>query len=154
MNRPFTGRDAAIYIGGGFALVICVNIVMAVVAARSFPGLIVPSSYVASQKFNGWIEAGRKQKALGWTVAASAGATELAVTAADRGGNGLFGLKAQALLHHPVGAGEPLQIDLVEVTPGRYSGAHNLAPGPWEAEIRLSRGDEAFYLKQRLRVPG
>ncbi len=71
MNGPFTGRHMAIVMVTFFAIVVAVNIGMARVASSSFGGTVVDNSYVASQKFNGWLQAARDQRALGWRVAVS-----------------------------------------------------------------------------------
>ena len=55
MRREFTGRDMAKILVAGFGLVVAVNFGMATIAARSFSGTVVDNSYIASQKFNGWL---------------------------------------------------------------------------------------------------
>lgn len=52
----------------GFGIIISVNITLAVQAVRTFPGLEVKNSYVASQSFDADRAA---QEALGWEVSAS-----------------------------------------------------------------------------------
>ena len=154
MSRPFTGRDAALVICGGFALVIAVNITLAVSATRSHPGLVVENSYVASQNFNGWLAEGRRQKALGWTVSARSDATALTLSAVNSLGDPLTGLKVVATLEHPLGAESSRDVTLVETAPGHYAVPHGLAPGRWLAEFRLARGGEHYYLADRLVIPG
>uniref|UniRef100_UPI00286E75F7 FixH family protein n=1 Tax=Sandarakinorhabdus sp. TaxID=1916663 RepID=UPI00286E75F7 len=68
MSRGFTGRHMWMVMIGFFGLVIAVNFTMAWLASSTFGGTIVDNSYVASQKFNGWLQAARAQKALGWTA--------------------------------------------------------------------------------------
>ena len=68
MARAFTGWHMTAIICGFFGVVIAVNITMATLASTTFGGTVVDNSYVASQKFNGWIAAGRAQKKLGWQV--------------------------------------------------------------------------------------
>ena len=153
-NRPFTGRHALMVIGGGFLIVIAVNVTLAVNASRSHPGLVVENSYVASQKFNGWLEQGRAQKAMGWTVTANADADSLVINATGPGGKPLSDLKAVATLGHPLGAEPPRELTLTEIAPGRYAARHQVAPGQWLAEVRLSRGGEHYYLPARLVIPG
>jgi nitrogen fixation protein FixH len=138
---------------GGFAVIIAVNLTLATLASRSHPGMVVQNSYVASQKFNGWLAQGRAQKAMGWEVAASADASTLSLTAANALGAPLTGLTAVATLEHPLGRQPSRDLALVEVAPGRYAAPHDLAPGQWRAEVRLSRGAERFYLPARLLVP-
>jgi nitrogen fixation protein FixH len=50
-----------------FGIIISVNLVMATQAVRTFPGLEVKNSYVASQEFNERLHA---QQALGWNIRA------------------------------------------------------------------------------------
>ncbi|MFN3953535.1 MAG: FixH family protein [Pararhodobacter sp.] len=60
-----TGHKALAIFVGAFGLIISVNLFMAYSAVRTFPGLEVQNSYVASQGFN---EALARQLALGWEV--------------------------------------------------------------------------------------
>ncbi len=69
MKREFTGRHMAMVFIGAFGLIIGVNLFLAFSAVRTFPGLEVSNSYVASQEFDVRREA---QEALGWTVSAKA----------------------------------------------------------------------------------
>ena len=64
--RPFTGWHMTAILVAGFAVVIAVNMAMATIAVRSFGGTVVENSYVASQKFNGWLAQARAQEKLGW----------------------------------------------------------------------------------------
>ena len=81
-EREFTGRHAAIIFGGAFALIIGVNLALAYNAVKTFPGLEVQNSYVASQKFN---DRQAAQEALDWTVQANAegGLISLSITDAE-----------------------------------------------------------------------
>lgn len=66
--RELTGRHVAAIFGLGFGTIIAVNATLAVSAMRSFPGLEVRNSYVASQAFESTRSA---QEALGWQVSAT-----------------------------------------------------------------------------------
>lgn len=68
-EREFTGRHAAMVFVGAFTVIIGVNIVLAVSAVWTFPGLEVKNSYVASQNFD---DRRTTQEALGWIVSAHA----------------------------------------------------------------------------------
>ncbi len=59
------GKHVLAMMVGAFGLIIGVNIFMAVSAVRTFPGLEVKNSYVASQHFD---TDKAEQLALGWTV--------------------------------------------------------------------------------------
>ena len=58
----------ALIFGGAFTVIIAVNLVLALSAVRTFPGLEVRNSYVASQSFDADRTA---QVALGWDVSAT-----------------------------------------------------------------------------------
>jgi len=60
-----TGRKVFFFFAGAFAVIISVNLLLAFSAVRTFPGLEVKNSYVASQN---WDEERAAQLALDWTV--------------------------------------------------------------------------------------
>nr|WP_255696849.1 FixH family protein [Sandaracinobacteroides sayramensis] len=153
MNGGFTGRHALMVIGGGFTIVIAVNLTLAVLATRSHPGMVVENSYVASQNFNQWLEAGRAQKALGWTVEARAEKGLIVVDAASALQKPLTGLTGEVTVTHPLGAEPARTLALEEMGDGRYA-AGPLPRGQWIAEIRLNRGGQPYYLKTRLTGEG
>lgn len=66
MKREFTGRHMAAIMVGFFAVLIAVNLVMAMQASRTFGGLVVENTYVASQQYNRWLDEASREKALGW----------------------------------------------------------------------------------------
>lgn len=83
-EREFTGRHAAIVFVGAFALIIGVNIALAYSAVKTFPGLEVQNSYVASQEFN---DRQAAQEALDWTVQANAENGRVSLSITDAGGS-------------------------------------------------------------------
>ncbi|WP_170337114.1 FixH family protein [Ruegeria arenilitoris] len=68
-ERQFTGKHALAVFVAAFAVIISVNLLLAYSAVKTFPGLEVKNSYVASQEFN---ERLQEQQALGWDVKAEA----------------------------------------------------------------------------------
>jgi nitrogen fixation protein FixH len=82
MTREFTGRHMAIVVVSAFTVIILVNLALAYSAVKTFPGLEVKNSYVASQNFD---ERRDAQTALGWDVRADAigGLVILAITDAS-----------------------------------------------------------------------
>ena len=60
-----TGRKVFFFFAGAFAVIISVNLLLAFSAVRTFPGLEVKNSYVASQN---WDAERAAQLALDWTV--------------------------------------------------------------------------------------
>jgi nitrogen fixation protein FixH len=63
-----TGRKVLLFCVGAFGIIIAVNLTLAFQAVRTFPGLEVKNSYVASQGFDAAREA---QLGLGWDVSAA-----------------------------------------------------------------------------------
>ncbi|MBL4768854.1 MAG: FixH family protein [Rhodobacteraceae bacterium] len=83
MQREFTGRHVAMVFVGAFAVIIGVNLLLAFQAVKTFPGLEVRNSYVASQKFNTRRTA---QLSLGWSVRADARDGLVILSITDTGG--------------------------------------------------------------------
>ncbi len=82
---PITGPKFFAIISSFFIVIITVNVFLAVSAVKTFPGLEVKNSYVASQTFDADKAA---QLALGWTVGAVVHADgELVLSITDIGGN-------------------------------------------------------------------
>ncbi len=52
----FTGKHMLGVMIAGFGIVAAVNFYMASLAVGGFHGIVVENSYVASQKFNDWID--------------------------------------------------------------------------------------------------
>lgn len=65
MKRSLNGWHVLAIFGGGFSIIIAVNLTLAFQAVSTFPGLVTKNSYVASQKFDADRAA---QDALGWTI--------------------------------------------------------------------------------------
>lgn len=79
---PITGRKFFAIIASFFVVIITVNVALAVSAVRTFPGLEVANSYVASQSFD--LERAAQER-LGWDVSATlrGGDLVLAITGPD-----------------------------------------------------------------------
>lgn len=83
-TKELTGRHVFIITASAFAVIIGVNVTLAVKAVSTFPGLEVKNSYVASQTFDRDRAA---QEALGWTVEARVEGEALRLSFRDREGN-------------------------------------------------------------------
>lgn len=84
MRGEITGRKFFVIVSMFFVVIISVNIALAVSAVRTFPGLEVKNSYVASQNFD---KDRAAQEALGWTVEADVKDDELHITITDATGS-------------------------------------------------------------------
>lgn len=79
MERQITGKHVFWGFAAAFGVIIAVNLLLAWSAIKTFPGLEVRNSYVASQEFD---DRRLAQEALGWTVAATHrnGVLEVSIT--------------------------------------------------------------------------
>ncbi|MBD3679119.1 MAG: FixH family protein [Rhodobacteraceae bacterium] len=82
-TKPLTGRKVFLITASAFGVIIAVNVTLAVQAVRTFPGVEVKNSYVASQNFDADREA---QLALGWQVSATIKDGELLLSIRDTSG--------------------------------------------------------------------
>jgi nitrogen fixation protein FixH len=143
MTRQFTGRDMLIAMVGFFALVIGVNITMAWLARDSFGGVIVENSYVASQKYNGWLAAARAQEQLPWR-AEQALAPDRHVALAISGSPGSF--TATAVAEHPLGRADDVTLAFAPAAGGGLRSTASLPAGRWNVRTTIRRGNETVRL--------
>lgn len=151
MNRPidtppgtFTGRHMLIVTVSGFAVVIGVNLLMAYFATRSFPGLVVANSYVASQDYNELLAQARRQEASGLRSEIGVAAGRLRFALGDRDGMPLAGLRVTAVAGRPSTTREDRSLDLVEEG-GAYLAASPVPDGLWEFDVEAYRGGTLVY---------
>lgn len=142
-ERQITGRHVLIGFVAAFSLIIGVNLVLAFSAIRTFPGLEVKNSYVASQEFN---ERKAAQESLGWTVAADHADGLLVLRITDAGGKPV----EVAELEATVGRATHVQDD--QTPEFRFDGQAYVAPaelgnGNWN--IRMKAWDTAGTLFQQ-----
>lgn len=148
----FTGRHMAIILVAFFGVVIAVNVVMARLAISSFGGTVVENSYVASQKYNSWIEQGRKQAALGWKPVLArdgAGHATLGLTGAD--GQPIGNAQIQGLAQHPLGRADDIALDFVATAPGQYRSTRPLPAGRWQMLLKITSAGELMRHKGEVR---
>ncbi|MBU1306263.1 MAG: FixH family protein, partial [Alphaproteobacteria bacterium] len=66
--KPFTGRHMLLISIAFFAVVLAANLTMAISSARTWTGLVVANSYVASQQFQTVHNDIARQVAAGWAL--------------------------------------------------------------------------------------
>lgn len=123
-----------------FGVIITVNLVMAAQAVRTFPGLEVRNSYVASQQFDSKRDA---QLALGWTVYADwqDGMVHLSIT--DE--NGPVRVKD---LHAVVGRATHVKDDVAPVFAFNgqvYEAPLDLGAGNWNVRMTAVAPDDTAF---------
>lgn len=138
MKTEFTGKHMAVIIVSGFAIIIAVNLFMATLAIRGFGGVVVQNSYVASQEFNGWLEAAERQKALGWTVGLGRSDNDHLVVETTSVPDDST---VVAVARRPLGKPETVQLRFIEATPGNHVSLEPLKPGRWIVRLTIASPD-------------
>ena len=150
--KKFTGRHATMIIVAFFAVVVGVNMVMARFALSTFSGTVVDNSYVASQKYNDWLEQARDQQAHGWTISPAVrkdGRASLTITQSD--GMDMADAMVSAIAEHPIGRAEPFEIRFVQSRAGDYQSMEPLPAGRWKLKIIVSRDDKIMRVIRDIR---
>ena len=143
----FTGKHMAAVLVGGFAIVVAVNFTMASLATHGFSGVVVENSYVASQKYNGWLEEAARQEATGWDLEAARGDDGHIVVEA-LGAPSTASLSGEA--RHPLGHRVDRTLAFVRGEDGRFVSAEPIDAGRWTLRLTLSDGDRKRVVETAL----
>ena len=147
--RPYTGRHKTMIFVAFFGVVVAVNITMARLASGTFSGTVVDNSYVASQKFNGWLEQSRAQDRLGWVTPMSLDGSRRVVIGVPGSG-----FAAAGTAHHPLGrvADVPLAFvaDGANGKTGRLVSTTPLPEGRWHVRLEVRSGRDLKRLAEVL----
>lgn len=151
-GRPFTGRRFLLVIVAFFAVIFAANGAMTWFALTNFRGVVVNSSFVASQDFNADKARADAQAARGWraTVAAPQGAPVLSLR--DRDGAPLAGLRVTARALRPLDVHLDRDLGLREAGPGDYAAAEPLPPGQWRIAFAVEGAGERYAASLPLMV--
>lgn len=146
-GRPVTGRAVLVVAVAAFGVVVAANLVLAVFAIGTFPGLETRNSYVASQRF----EADRAaQKALGWTVDASVANGALRLAIADHDGDPVNPAKISATIGRATHVAEDVAPAFV------FDGVAlvapvDLAPGNWNLRF-VATAANGVEFRRRMQI--
>ncbi|ACP25556.1 putative nitrogen fixation protein FixH [Sinorhizobium fredii NGR234] len=154
-QRQFTGWHMIAVMALFFGTIISVNFVMAWNASRSWSGLVVENTYIASQQFNGKVAETRAFQASGITgrLTAEPGGIRYVVTY-----NGLPVKQIDRVVvvfKRPVEEHEDLRVELDRQDEGTFLVTESLKPGQWIADVTAMSGDAVVY-RQAIRfiAPG
>ncbi|OGS51763.1 MAG: hypothetical protein A3J40_08540, partial [Erythrobacter sp. RIFCSPHIGHO2_12_FULL_63_10] len=132
----------------GFGVVVAVNFFMAARAANSFNGVVVENSYVASQKFNGWLDKAQRGHALGWQAEIGRDAAgHLLVETSGVPANA----RVRAQLRRPLGDAGLELIALTKSDAGLYRSQVPLEQGRWIVRLEISNGGDIWQSEGELR---
>ncbi len=143
-----TGRHVLVGFVAAFSLIIGVNLVLAWSAVKTFPGLEVKNSYVASQRWNARTDA---QDALGWQTDVIYDGGTVRIDLRDRNGAPVKGVEILAMIGRPT---TDIFDEAAGVSPTSegYEFSANLSPGHWQLQITTTRGP-AYQVTATLLVP-
>ena len=130
---------------GAFGVIISVNLALAYNAVKTFPGLEVKNSYVASQEFDLRRDA---QQALGWSVYASAQEDQVTLEISDAEGNPVEVAKLTATLGRATHVKDDQQPDF-KFNGTAYVAPADLGPGNWNIRM-VARAKNGTEFTQRV----
>ena len=144
-ERGFTGWHMVAVMGLFFGTIISVNLVMAWNASRSWSGLVVENTYVASQQFNGKVAEGRAFQASGIKGRLMAGPGAIRYVLTRNGEPDRQIDKVIAVLKRPVEEHEDLRVELHPRGEGAFILAEELKPGQWIAAMTAMAGGAVVH---------
>ena len=147
-SGEFTGRHMALIFVAGFGIVIAVNLFMAYNAVGGFHGTVVDNSYVASQKYNGWLAKAEASRALGWQVMAKRGDDGRVVLETLGVPDGAT---ITATAERPLGTRETAPLGFAPQGQGRWVSNEPLAPGRWSLRMAIRAGGQEWAGKSALK---
>jgi len=144
MTRRFSGRHMTAILIAFFGVVIAVNLTMATFATRTFGGVVVENSYVASQQYNDWLAAAERQQKLAWSIEPTLDEMRHVTVTLS-----IDGARVSGFARHPLGREE--DVPLAFVTKGTQSRTVNaLPPGRWNIHLLVRRGESEARLIETL----
>lgn len=145
----FTGRMFLGIMVAFFGVVVAVNITMARLASGTFSGTVVDNSYVASQKYNGWLAQARAQDELGWDTPVSLdGARRVVIAVPSQNRGAAFAATGTA--HHPLGRAADVALAFVADGKGRLVSTTPLPAGRWQLRLDIRSGRDVKRLLEVL----
>ncbi len=143
VDKPkFTGRHMISLIVAFFAVILIANLTMVFFASKSWTGLVVKNSYVASQNFNKDIAAQEKFEKNGWqgNMEVEKGVFSFRLT---RAGQGIDGCQVIGDLQRPVSEHQDYKLVFNSQSPGTYQARRSLKPGRWNLLLKAQCPDVA-----------
>ena len=138
--RTFTGRHMLGAMVAFVGVIVAVNLTMATFAMKSWTGLVVQNSYVASQEFNDRAAAGRAQAALGWQGELAYANGELRYALEYDNGSAVALTDVLVALGRPAYEAEDTTIVPAPTGDGGFAGNVRLGDGQWIVRISAEAG--------------
>lgn len=144
-----TGRKVFVFTVAAFSVIIAVNILMAYQAVKTFPGLEVSNSYVASQTFDAERAA---QEGLGWTLAPeyNAAAKQLRLAFTDKAGYPAEVTSLAVLVGRTTESRQDMRPDFMREA-GVFVAQVELPMGKWMLQVEATAPDGTAF-RQRINL--
>ena len=142
--KEITGRHVLIGFVAAFGVIIAVNIALAYNAVKTFPGLEVKNSYVASQEFN---KRKALQEGLGWVVRADHSDGQLILSIQDRNGTPVEVKKLNAILGRATQNRDDQSPDF-KFDGTAYVAPVGLADGNWNIRMTAIAADGTEFVQR------
>lgn len=143
-EREFTGRHVVMVFVGAFGIIIAVNLFLAFSAVKTFPGLEVKNSYVASQEFDVRRDA---QTALGWDVAAGYSDGMVILSIKDKAGNPVEIAALEAILGRATHVKDD-RVPAFVFDGSAYVASEELAGGNWNIRMKATAIDGTEFTQR------
>ncbi|MCP8893666.1 FixH family protein [Shinella daejeonensis] len=151
----FTGWHMLVIMLLFFGTIITVNLVMAWNASRTWSGLVVQNTYVASQQFNGKVAAARALAASGMEGELTIEGGKVAYRLVDAQGMPVVADEVSARFKRPVDERADFTLSLSPAADGLFTGERQIAPGQWIVDISAGHeGGPVFHQTIRTVVGG
>lgn len=141
-GREFTGRHMLAIMFAFFGVIIAVNGVMATFATRSWSGLVVENTYVASQQFNERAAEGRAQAALGWKGTLDIGVAGVSYSLVDASGAPVSVKGVVVRFRHPAYEAADRTLVLERMADNAFATSETVRDGIWIVEVDADTGAE------------
>ena len=143
-TKPFTGRRMAAILIAFFGVVVGVNFTLATLATRTFGGVVVQNSYVASQKYNQWLAQAKRQDELGWKVTAALDAERRVGLAIS-----VSGTQVRGFARHPLGRAKDIPLEFDAAPEGQLRSDQALPAGRWLVHLLVQKdGNKARLIEE------
>ncbi len=144
-GREFTGWHMLAIMVAFFGVIIIVNLIMATSAIRSWSGLVVQNSYVASQEFNEKSIIGKAHAALNWQEHLNYENGLVTYHLTDINGEPIKAVGATAVFRRPVNEKEDQTLNMLPAGDNMLSAEAELKDGNWVVEVNTYANLEEPY---------
>lgn len=153
-QSKFTGKHMLCAMVAFFAVIISVNVTMAMLASDSWTGLVVKNSYVASQAYNDKLVHARAQKAAGYRSDLTYQNGTLTLVLKDKDGARTPIAGPRVKIGRPAFEQQDRDLEFKEAENLSYVLTEHLAPGIWSLQLTGKSGETAYRRDVRLHVDG